>query len=56
MAKNDKQLGFGVITRIQGPVIDIQFEDDVPGIYEALEIELDKAAPGTNSAHRVMAV
>lgn len=49
MAKKDKQLDFGIITRIQGPVVDIQFEGDIPGIYEALEIELDEASAGTNS-------
>ncbi len=30
----------GEIIRIQGPVIDIKFEDEGPGIYEALEIDL----------------
>ncbi len=48
MAKQT-QKGIGKIIRIQGPVIDIQFEDDVPGVYEALEIELEHEVPGTNS-------
>lgn len=48
MAKQT-QKGIGEIIRIQGPVVDIQFEDDVPGIYEALEIDLDTVVPGTDS-------
>lgn len=32
----------GTIIRIQGPVIDVQFEKDVPEIYEALKIDLGK--------------
>lgn len=48
MAKQT-QKGIGEIIRIQGPVVDIQFEDDVPGIYEALEINLDTVVPGTDS-------
>ena len=32
----------GSIIRIQGPVIDVFFKDDVPQIFEALEIILDK--------------
>jgi F-type H+-transporting ATPase subunit beta len=30
----------GEVIRVQGPVIDVKFEEGVPGIYEALEIEL----------------
>ena len=32
-------VGEGVIVRIQGTVVDIRFEKEVPGIYEALEAE-----------------
>lgn len=30
----------GIIIRIQGPVVDVHFEHDLPSIYEALEVEL----------------
>lgn len=30
----------GIIIRIQGPVVDVRFETDVPSIYEALTIDL----------------
>jgi F-type H+-transporting ATPase subunit beta len=45
--KNIKQ-NLGTVIRVQGPVVDITFEGDVPGIYEALEIELSQPAPGTS--------
>lgn len=32
----------GVIIRIQGPIVDVRFEKDVPKIYEALKINLGK--------------
>lgn len=32
----------GKITRIIGPVVDVLFDDYLPGIYEALVLELDK--------------
>ncbi len=31
----------GVIVRIAGPVVDVYFEGDLPGIYEALNVELE---------------
>lgn len=31
----------GIIIKIQGPVIDVYFEDEVPRVYEALKIVLD---------------
>ncbi len=30
----------GIITKIQGPVIDVVFQDEVPEVYEALDVEL----------------
>ena len=42
MPKNNKSTNkLGVVTRIQGPIVDVLFQDDVPEIYEALEITLD---------------
>ena len=35
---NSNKKGEGSIIRIQGPVIDVFFKDDVPQIFEALEI------------------
>lgn len=32
----------GIIIRIQGPIVDVRFEQDVPKIYEALTIDLGK--------------
>ncbi|MDO8269956.1 MAG: F0F1 ATP synthase subunit beta [Candidatus Levybacteria bacterium] len=32
----------GVVIRIQGPIVDVRFEKDVPAIYEALKINLGK--------------
>ena len=37
MSKNNKN---GIIIRIQGPVVDVRFEDEAPGINEALLIDL----------------
>ena len=37
MKKNNSD---GIIIRIQGPVVDAYFENDLPSIYEALEVEL----------------
>ncbi len=31
----------GIIVKIQGPIIDVLFENKVPAVYEALEIEID---------------
>src|SRR3989344_1816040 len=30
----------GLIIRVQGPVIDVVFKNDVPGVYEALEVDM----------------
>jgi F-type H+-transporting ATPase subunit beta len=30
----------GIIIRIQGPIVDVRFEKDIPAIYEALKIDL----------------
>lgn len=40
MSKVDKKNG--IIIRIQGPVVDVRFEDQTPLIHEALEIELQE--------------
>lgn len=40
MADTINKNNIGEVIRIQGPVIDIVFEGEVPGIYEALEIDL----------------
>lgn len=40
-SSNNKQNKEGIIIRIQGPVVDVYFENDLPSIYEALEVELD---------------
>lgn len=37
----DKRKSQGTIIRVQGPVVDVHFEDDLPSIYEALEIDLN---------------
>lgn len=37
MKKNNSE---GIIIRIQGPVVDVYFEDEVPSIHEALEVKL----------------
>ena len=41
MPKQTKK-GIGQIIRVSGPIVDIRFENEVPSIYEALEIELGK--------------
>ncbi|EKD65652.1 MAG: hypothetical protein ACD_50C00025G0007 [uncultured bacterium] len=38
MNKEDKS---GIIVRIQGPVVDVYFEDELPSIHEALEVEYE---------------
>lgn len=38
MPKNKKTTGEGIVLRVQGPIIDVLFQDEVPQIYEALEI------------------
>ena len=37
----NKSAGTGTIVRIVGPVVDVQFEGDVPAIYSALTVEAD---------------
>lgn len=41
MPKQTKK-GIGQIIRVSGPIVDIRFENEVPAIYEALEIEINK--------------
>lgn len=36
------QKGIGQIIRVSGPIVDIRFDNEVPEIYEALEIEIGK--------------
>jgi F-type H+/Na+-transporting ATPase subunit beta len=38
---HEKKMVEGVVIRVQGPVVDVYFEDEVPNIYEALKINLD---------------
>src|SRR5438309_8069113 len=45
--KNNSQLSThhsqpsdGIVIRVQGPVVDVYFEDEVPKIYEALTINM----------------
>lgn len=33
--------GVGIVTRVQGPIVDVRFEDEVPTVYEALEIKFN---------------
>ena len=40
MAKEINRNNEGVIIRVQGPVIDVVFKGDVPGVYEALEVQM----------------
>ncbi len=42
MKNNNKETISGIITRIQGPVVDVRFEKEVPSINEALEIKRGK--------------
>jgi len=37
--KMNKTVGTGSITRVVGPVVDVQFRDQVPAIYTALVVE-----------------
>lgn len=41
MPKNQKTTGEGIVLRVQGPIIDVLFKDEVSQIYEALEIVTD---------------
>lgn len=36
-----KSAGVGTIVRIVGPVVDVRFDDELPGIYSALTVEAD---------------
>ncbi len=36
-----KSAGVGTVVRIVGPVVDVRFEDEVPGIYSALKVDAD---------------
>ena len=40
-AKLKKSAGRGTIVRIVGPVVDVRFDQDVPGIYSALKVDVD---------------
>lgn len=42
MVKEEKNNNIGKIVRVQGAVVDVLFEKEVPNIYEALEIDLEK--------------
>ena len=42
MSKVNQNQKMGIIIRIQGPVVDVRFEEQAPLIYEALEIELEQ--------------
>lgn len=39
---NNNSKGIGSIIRVQGPIIDVIFKNEVPQIYEALEVEVGK--------------
>ena len=36
---------FGTVEEIQGVVVEVAFPDDLPEIYNALEVELERAEP-----------
>jgi F-type H+/Na+-transporting ATPase subunit beta len=42
MTKNNLKKGEGKVIRVQGPIVDVLFSNQVPGIYEALEIDINK--------------
>jgi F-type H+-transporting ATPase subunit beta len=44
-AAQNQVLGEGLVIRVQGPVVDVEFSGDLPGIYEALTIEREGADP-----------
>lgn len=47
--KNSKlHKGEGIIIRVQGPVVDVKFENEIPGIYEALEVTHDQSSKKHN--------
>jgi F-type H+-transporting ATPase subunit beta len=37
----------GIVVRVQGPVVDVEFPGEVPGIFEALHLSRDNASPLT---------
>ncbi|MCL4386940.1 F0F1 ATP synthase subunit beta [Patescibacteria group bacterium] len=39
---NNIKKGEGIVIRIQGPVIDVRFDKEIPNIFEALEIEIEQ--------------
>ena len=39
--KLNKSVGTGRIVRVVGPVVDVKFDDQVPGIYSALRVDGD---------------
>jgi F-type H+-transporting ATPase subunit beta len=41
LKQTNKTVGDGTIVRIVGPVVDVKFEHDVPGVYNALNVEAD---------------
>lgn len=41
MDKTSKKMNTGKITEIIGPVVDVQFADSIPAIYNALEVKTD---------------
>ena len=40
MKEKNLKKGEGIVIRIQGPVVDVRFMDESPGVFEALEIDL----------------
>ncbi len=41
LKKMTKTVGVGTIVRIVGPVVDVKFDHDVPGVYSALSVDAD---------------
>jgi F-type H+-transporting ATPase subunit beta len=40
-----KQASEGIVVRIQGPVVDVEFKQEVPSVHEALEVRREGMAP-----------
>jgi len=38
MVKDNFKKGEGFVIRVQGPVVDLRFQDETPDIYEALTL------------------
>ncbi|MGI6231071.1 MAG: F0F1 ATP synthase subunit beta [Tractidigestivibacter sp.] len=53
--KLNKSVGIGHITRIVGPVVDVKFDDQVPGIYTALIVDDDTPIGHVNTVLEVEA-